>query len=55
MTFTPDHKHCFLNIQHPRNWPYSFDAAEETPTGVEVRPRASTVVISRIDGGEIGV
>jgi secreted PhoX family phosphatase len=55
LTFTPDHKHCFLNIQHPRNWPYSDDATEETPTGTTVRPRATTVVISRVDGGEIGV
>ncbi|PWQ97886.1 PhoX family protein [Leucothrix arctica] len=55
LSFTPDHKHCFLNIQHPENWPYSLDATEETPAGVSVRPRASTVVISRVDGGDIGV
>ena len=52
---SPDYKSVFVNIQHPGNWPYSDDAAEETPNGVTVRPRAATVVIRREDGGEIGV
>lgn len=55
LTFTPDYKSCFLNIQHPGNWPASDNAAEETAAGTTVRPRASTVVITRTDGGEIGV
>ena len=54
-TISPDHKSLFVNIQHPGNWPYSDDAAEETPAGTTVRPRASTVVIRREDGGEIAV
>ena len=54
-TISPDYKSLFVNIQHPGNWPYSTDAAEETPSGVSVRPRASTVVIRREDGGEIAV
>ncbi|WGY47354.1 PhoX family phosphatase [Vibrio sp. ABG19] len=52
---SPDYKSVFVNIQHPGNWPYSEDAAEATPDGVTVRPRAATVVIRREDGGEIGV
>ncbi|MGB7181988.1 MAG: PhoX family phosphatase [Burkholderiaceae bacterium] len=55
VTFTPDNKTCFVNIQHPGNWPYSSNAAQETPEGVTLRPRAATVAISRADGGEIGV
>lgn len=55
ITFTPDLKNCFVNIQHPGNWPYSSDAAEQTPEGTEMRPRAATVVIRKQDGGEIGV
>lgn len=54
-TISPDYKSLFVNIQHPGNWPYSDDAAEETPAGTTVRPRASTVVIRREDGGEIAV
>ncbi|GAB6261363.1 PhoX family protein [Photobacterium sp. R1] len=52
---SPDYKSVFINIQHPGNWPYSENAAEETPVGVTVRPRAATVVIRRNDGGPIGV
>ncbi|MDN3610427.1 PhoX family phosphatase [Vibrio ostreicida] len=54
-TITPDYKSLFVNIQHPDNWPYNNDATDETPTGVVLRPRSSTVVIRREDGGEIGV
>ncbi|WP_419237349.1 PhoX family protein [Photobacterium leiognathi subsp. mandapamensis] len=54
-TISPDYKSLFVNIQHPDNWPYSDNAAEATPNGEEVRPRSSTVVIRREDGGEIGV
>ncbi|MGF1847808.1 alkaline phosphatase PhoX [Vibrio lentus] len=54
-TISPDYKSLFVNIQHPGNWPYSDNAAEETPSGMSVRPRAATVVIRREDGGEIAV
>ena len=54
-TISPDYKSLFVNIQHPGNWPYSDNAAEETPAGMTLRPRAATVVIRREDGGEIGV
>ncbi|QUJ70069.1 PhoX family phosphatase (plasmid) [Photobacterium sp. GJ3] len=52
---SPDYKSVFINIQHPGNWPYSENAAEQTPAGTTVRPRAATVVIRRNDGGEVGV
>jgi len=52
---TPDHKTIFLNIQHPSNWPaYGTNDATVAPTGT-VRPRSSTVVIQRVNGGEVGV
>ncbi|WP_305370282.1 PhoX family protein [Photobacterium leiognathi] len=54
-TISPDYTSLFVNIQHPSNWPYSDNAVEATPNGTEVRPRSSTVVIRREDGGEIGV
>ena len=52
--FTDNHKNIFINIQHPGNWPYSANAAEETPAGTTIRPRAATVVITKDDGGEVG-
>ncbi len=57
---TPDHKTMFVNIQHPgdrgtpanptlgSNWPHTQGYG---PSG---RPRSSTVVITRDDGGVIG-
>lgn len=56
ITFTPDFRHMFTNVQHPTNWPHSaLDASSETPSGENWRPRSSTVVISRYDGGKLGV
>jgi secreted PhoX family phosphatase len=55
LSFTPAHTEMFVNIQHPGNWPYSRDASEVTPVGIELRPRAATVVIRKIAGGEIGI
>lgn len=55
LALTPDQKNFFVNIQHPGNWPYSSNAAEETPNGTTVRPRAATVVLVKDDTGEIGV
>ncbi len=51
---SPDYRTVFVNIQHPGNWPYSADAAEQTPSGMDIRPRAATVAIRRNDGGPIG-
>ncbi|QMV75225.1 PhoX family phosphatase [Comamonas piscis] len=53
--YTPDHTSIFLNIQHPVNWPaYGTADATRTPDS-KVRPRSSTVVIQKADGGPIGV
>lgn len=53
--YTPDHTTIFLNVQHPVNWPaYGSNDATLAPSGT-VRPRSSTVVIRRADGGPIGV
>lgn len=54
IAFTPDNRTLFVNIQHPGNWPVSEDATEGAFGGKRVRPRSSTVVIQREDGGEIG-
>ncbi|SUD44959.1 UxpB [Pseudomonas fluorescens] len=53
VTFTPDNKTVFVNIQHPDNWP-STGVATDVTVGT-VRPRASTVVIQRADGGELAI
>ncbi|CAM3446145.1 PhoX family protein [Parendozoicomonas haliclonae] len=55
LAFNNDDTSFFVNIQHPGNWPFSNNAAEITPEGTEVRPRAATVVIMKEDGGAIGV
>ncbi|GAB3375975.1 PhoX family phosphatase [Spongiibacter taiwanensis] len=52
LAFTPDQKNFFANIQHPGNWPYTTDATEVTVGSV--RPRATTVVITKNDGGAVG-
>jgi secreted PhoX family phosphatase len=54
ITFTPDNKTLFINIQHPENWPSTDVATDVTPAGTKLRPRSSTVAIQRLDGGEIG-
>ena len=52
--YTPDHTAIFLNIQHPGNWPaYGSTDATQVASGT-VRPRSSTVVVMREDGGRIG-
>ncbi len=54
-TITPDYRTMFVSIQHPSNWPYTANAAEATPAGMSVRPRASVVAIRKADGGALGV
>ena len=55
ITFTPDYTSCFLNIQHPGNWP-AYDTTDATALATgSVRPRSSTVVIQKVDGGPVGV
>lgn len=56
VVMTPDKKTMFVNIQHPgdsspvnnftSNWPLELPGA---------RPRSATVIVTRDDGGEIGV
>lgn len=55
LAYTPDYTSFFANIQHPANWPFSSNAAEATPAAVDIRPRAATVVITKDDGGEVGL
>ncbi|AIW21054.1 PhoX family phosphatase [Vibrio coralliilyticus] len=57
ITFTPDYRHMFTNVQHPDNWPHeAMNASVETPQdGRAWRARSSTVVISRYDGGKLGI
>ncbi|WP_348761428.1 alkaline phosphatase PhoX [uncultured Salinisphaera sp.] len=50
---TPDKSALFINIQHPANWPAGTDATRDTEG--QIRPRASTVVIQKTDGGAIAV
>ncbi|MCG7601609.1 PhoX family phosphatase [Halomonas sp. McH1-25] len=55
---TPDKTALFINIQHPGNWPADPGAITQPATNAasgDVRPRASTVVIQKADGGQIGV
>ncbi|WP_106477888.1 PhoX family protein [Phytohalomonas tamaricis] len=55
---TPDKTALFINIQHPGNWPADPSALVQDATQATsgtVRPRASTVVIQKADGGQIGV
>ncbi|ROT98163.1 PhoX family phosphatase [Marinobacter sp. R17] len=49
---TPDKTALFINVQHPGNWPSGTDAT--AVTSGTVRPRASTVVIQKADGGKVG-
>lgn len=49
LTFTPDHRTLFVNVQHPgetgnSNW----------PDGGNAIPRSATVIITKDDGGIIG-
>ena len=55
LAFAGNNSSFFANIQHPDNWPFADDATTETPEGIEIRPRAATVVFRKTDGGAIGV
>ena len=46
ITFTPDHRTLWINIQHPK---ISYPASDG-----ETRPRSTTVMITKEDGGVIG-
>lgn len=49
LTFTPDRKTLFINIQHPGEAGNSH-----WPEGGTARPRSATVIITKNDGGVIG-
>ncbi|MDD3675914.1 PhoX family protein [Thauera propionica] len=49
LTFTPDSKTLFINIQHPGE-----DGNSNWPDGAGKRPRSATVIITKDDGGVIG-
>jgi len=49
LTFTPDHKTLFINIQHPGEGGNSH-----WPEGGSALPRSATIVITKDDGGVIG-
>ena len=65
---TPDSKTMFVNIQHPgegsfdvakpetyvSHWPEGSNATAVPATGSTARPRSTTVVITKNDGGMIG-
>ena len=57
LTFTPDGKTAFVNIQHPGEFSEDREAdpISNWPSGVSgARPRSATVVITKDDGGLIG-
>jgi len=49
MTFSPDNKHLFVGIQHPR-----IGKVSHFPDREKSKPRSSVVVVTRQDGGIIG-
>lgn len=51
---TPDRKTMFINVQHPGEGSTAQAPTSHWPDGGNSRPRSSTVVIRRTDGGEIG-
>jgi secreted PhoX family phosphatase len=59
ITETPDGKTLFVNIQHPGESTvpnFSTGAfGSHWPGGGSTRPRSATIVITRDDGGEIGI
>jgi secreted PhoX family phosphatase len=61
ITETPDGRTLFVNIQHPGEETAVANIGDPTlytshwPEGGNARPRTSTIVITRNDGGVIGV
>ncbi|HJD44303.1 MAG TPA: PhoX family phosphatase [Candidatus Paenalcaligenes intestinipullorum] len=61
ITWTPDQRYVFINIQHPGEG-QSIEDAQKQPNAVSTwpdgaqstRPRPATVVIWREDGGQVG-
>jgi secreted PhoX family phosphatase len=59
ITETPDGKTLFINIQHPgENTTPNFSTGafgSHWPGGGLTRPRSATIVITRDDGGDVGI
>lgn len=61
ITTTPDGRSLFVNIQHPgenggpTNATSSWPATQEATAAVGTRPRSATIVITRNDGGVVGL
>jgi secreted PhoX family phosphatase len=59
ITETPDGKTLFVNIQHPgESTPPDFSTGafgSHWPGGGATRPRSATIVITRDDGGDVGI
>jgi secreted PhoX family phosphatase len=61
VTESPDGRALFVNIQHPGEDAKPADIlnpaawASHWPDGGSARPRSATIVITRADGGVIGV
>lgn len=51
---TPDLKTLFVNIQHPGEGSGPTDFSSNWPAGGDSRPRSSTVIVTKDDGGKIG-
>lgn len=51
---TPDLKTLFVNIQHPGEGSGPTDFSSHWPGGGESRPRSSTLIVTKDDGGKIG-
>lgn len=54
LAYADNYKTFMVNVQHPSNWPYSQDATAATPAGMNIRPRAATVVVEHINGMPVG-
>lgn len=54
ITATPDRKTLFVNIQHPGEDGSPTELTSHWPDGGSARPRSSTVIITKDDGGEVG-
>ncbi len=55
IAMTPDGKTMFVNIQHPGETGDLEDTISHWPDGGTSRPRSATVVVTRNDGGVIGI
>ncbi|MCX6073106.1 MAG: PhoX family phosphatase [Campylobacterales bacterium] len=55
ITETPDGKTIFVNVQHPGEDGTTTALTSHWPDGETTRPRSSTIVITKNDGGIVGI